>query len=343
MKNNLVSLIIVNWNGKGYLSNCLDSLFQLKTKCVTEIIIVDNGSSDGSVEHINELKTHKKNIILIKNKKNLGFAHANNQGFNIAKGKYILFLNNDTTVKNDFLDILVAKIESDKTIAGVQPKILMMDNPQKMDSSGSFFTNTGILYHRGHQQSANNKHFNIEDEIFSMKGACMLFRTDVLRKVGVFDEDYFAYFEETDLCHRIWLAGYKIVYVPSSVVYHKGGGSTNMVGQAFIQYHSFKNRIASYVTNFEDLTLLCLLPVHVILCLAASFGFLATGRFYHFVVVYKALFWNITHIKSTLSKRRFVQNDIRKVSDKAYLAGISKNVRPIYYWYLLAGGLEKYE
>ena len=343
IKKKFVSILIVNWNGRKYLKNCLDSLIQLKTKCATEIIIVDNGSSDGSIEYITELNRRKKNITLLKNKKNLGFAHANNQGFNIAKGKYILFLNNDTIVNNDFLDILVKRIESDKLIAGVQPKILMMDSPDRMDSSGSFFTNIGFLYHRGHQQVANKKFFNVEDEIFTMKGACMLFKASVLKKVGVFDEDYFAYFEETDLCHRIWLAGYKILYIPASVIYHKGGGSTDKVGQAFIQYHSFKNRIASYVVNFETSTLLWLLPIHVVLSLGVSFGFLATKRFYHFWAVCKALFWDLVHIKLLLYKRKFIQNNIRKVSDKMYLPRISKTVKPIYYWYLLAGGLEKYE
>ena len=275
MKNLLVSAIVVNWDGKHYLVDCLGSLANLKTKHLLEIIVVDNGSKDGSVAYLTsqipKFKKRKINLKIIENKKNLGFALANNQGFEKARGDLILFLNNDTKVSRDFLHPLVEALVKSSKIGAVQPKILYYDK-LKFDSTGSFFTNTGVLFHRGHQQKDKGQ-FEKKGRIFSMKGACMLFKKNVLDKVGLFDEDFFAYFEETDLCHRVWLSGYEILYVPQSEIYHKVGGSTSKVGAPFIQYHSFKNKISTYQTNFEIKTLLCLIPIHLILCFAAAMAF----------------------------------------------------------------------
>ena len=345
MKNLLVSAIVVNWDGKHYLVDCLGSLANLKTKHLLEIIVVDNGSKDGSVAYLTsqipKFKKRKINLKIIENKKNLGFALANNQGFEKARGDLILFLNNDTKVSRDFLHPLVEALVKSSKIGAVQPKILYYDK-LKFDSTGSFFTNTGVLFHRGHQQKDKGQ-FEKKGRIFSMKGACMLFKKNVLDKVGLFDEDFFAYFEETDLCHRVWLSGYEILYVPQSEIYHKVGGSTSKVGAPFIQYHSFKNRISTYQTNFELRTLLWLMPIHLTLCFAAAIAFLLIGKFKHFQAVLKGIFWPAVNFLKILQKRRYVQETIRKGPDRQYLPHVSRQVSPIYYWYLLVGGLEKYQ
>lgn len=345
MKNLLVSTIIVNWDGEHYLVDCLDSLENLKTNYKLEVIVVDNGSKDGSIAYltsqISKFKKKKINIKIVENKKNLGFALANNRGFKKARGDLILFLNNDTKVSQDFLDPLVEAILKSSKTGAVQPKILYYDKV-KFDSSGSFFTKTGVLYHRGHQQKDKGQ-FEKQGKIFSMKGACMLFKKKVLDKVGLFDEDFFAYFEETDLCHRVWLSGYEILYIPQSVIYHKVGGSTRKVGAPFIQYHSFKNRISTYLTNFELKTLLWLMPIHITLCFAAAISFLLIGKLKHFLAVLKGILWPVINFNKILKKRKHVQDTIRKVSDAQYLPYVSRKVSSIYYWYLLVGGLEKYQ
>ncbi len=336
-----VSIIIVNWNGFTHLKKCLSSLLKLKRNVSFEIIVVDNGSTDKSLHFVKRLRKKHKNIALLENGRNLGFAEANNIGKNIASGNYILFLNNDTTVSTDFLSILVSEIKKKRKCAAVQPKILLMDHSSTIDSAGSFFTNTGILYHRGHKQR-DQALFNIQDTIFSMKGACMLIKAKVLDEVGLFDKDYFAYFEETDLCTRILLAGYSIMYIPNSKIYHKGGGTTNKVGASFIQFHSFKNRIMSYLTNFEKRTLITLLPLHIFICLLSAMGFLFIGRPKYSFAILNALFWIVLHIKQIMKKRDYVQRHIRKVSDKDYLLPVTRSVPLRYYTYLFEGKLNKY-
>jgi GT2 family glycosyltransferase len=329
----LVSIIISNYNGKEYLENCFSSLVRLNYSNY-EIILIDNNSKDGSIEYTNN---NYPQIKVIQNTENLGFAEANNIGYKNARGNYILFLNNDTTIDPNFLSILVEEIKKDKCIGGVQPKILQMDNPKKLNYVGGFLTSTGILYHFGCGKDADNPRYNQKLWIFSLIGAAMLFKREVLEKVGLFDKDYFAYFEETDLCHRIWLAGYKILYVPQAIIYHKGGGTSLRMNNSYIQFHSFKNRINSYIKNLNWLELLKILPLHVLLCLAVSIVYPR-----YFSAIQKAIWWNICYIKGTLKKRKNVQTDIRAIKDKNFIPCLKKKVRPSYYYYLFKG-LEKYE
>ncbi|MGH7203443.1 MAG: glycosyltransferase family 2 protein, partial [Candidatus Levyibacteriota bacterium] len=140
-----VSIIIINWNGLNYLQECLPSL-QKQDYPNTEIIVVDNASSDESVSY---LKKNFPKVRIVLNDKNYGFAEANNIGYKYITGDYVLFLNNDTKVTRNFLSILVKKLEKDETIGGIQSKILLMDKPDHYDSIGAFLTGTGILYHYG--------------------------------------------------------------------------------------------------------------------------------------------------------------------------------------------------
>lgn len=339
----LASIIVVNWNGKNYLEKCLDSLKKLIYPNY-EIVLVDNGSVDGSVEFVRQ---NFPWIKIVQNKENLGFAEANNIGYQNSKGEYILFLNNDTTVEPNFLTILVKEIEINKDIGGLQPKILQMDNPQKLDCVGGFLTASGILYHFGYGKNADNPKYSKKIEIFSAKGAAILFRREVLEKVGLFDKDFFAYFEETDLCHRVWVAGYKIIYIPDAVIYHKGKGTAKRIGEASIAFHSFKNRINSYLKNLGTAELLKILPLHLCLCeIGAIFYYLFWKRDSDlFLAIQKAIIWNIQHLGETLKKRREVQKDIRKIKDKDFIPKLKKKVRLSYYYYLPGGpiALANYE
>ena len=195
----LVSIIVVNWNGGQILQRCLESI-RLLTYPNYELIIVDNGSSDGT-----------QKLAQIRNTQNQGFSQANNQGVAHAKGKYILLLNNDTIVSSGCLSILVDRIEKDRSLGVIQPKIYLMDNPTHLDSVGSFLTITGFLQHWGYLQ-ADGPQFNHEREIFSAKGACMLIKKTVIEKVGLFDPDFGSYFEESDFCWRGWLGGWEGPY-----------------------------------------------------------------------------------------------------------------------------------
>ncbi len=336
MKAGLVSIIIVNWSGLKWLPECFGSLAKQNYKNY-EIIFVDNASYDESVQWVR--KNYPKAKIII-NKENLGFADANNVGYRKAKGKYILFLNNDTRVTKTFLTELVKVVESDRTIGGVQSKILLMDHPDTHDSVGAFLTPTGFLYHYGFGKKNLSK-YNKEIELYTAKGACMMFRKDVLNAVAIkgdiFDADYFAYFEESDMCHRVWLAGYRIVYAYTSVIYHKMGATSSSMNNAFIQYHSFKNRIRTYIKNLRFSLLFAILPVHLLLSEGFALLAFAKRKFALSFAIQSAVWWNIVNIGSTLRMRQKVQRRIRVVSDATIMPHITYNPSWRYYAGLLTG------
>lgn len=338
MKKPLVSIIIINWNGLKWLENCFSSLYDQEYKNF-EIIFIDNASSDESVSWVK--KHYPKTKILI-NKKNLGFAEANNVGYKVADGEYILFLNNDTRVSKKFISELLIVLNRDKAIGGAQSKILLMDHPDTHDSVGAFLTPTGFLYHYGFGKKDTEK-YNVEIELYTAKGACMMFRKSVLKKAevdgNIFDPDYFAYFEESDMCHRIWLAGYKIVYAYKSEIHHKMGATSSGMNNAFIQYHSFKNRIRSYIKNYGTLWILTYLPYHLAVCQLYAFAILLQGKWQLFLAIEKAFYWNILNFRETLEVRSIVQHSIRTVSDAQIAQSIVKHPSLGYYTNLLRGNV----
>jgi len=337
----LVSVIIVNWNGKHWLEDCLPSLSRVTYKHV-EWIIVDNASTDGSVEWVR--KRYPKTILL-ENSENLGYSHANNLGYKKASGDYILFLNNDTKVKPDFITELLKPFAKDKEIGGVQSKILLMDDPSRLDSIGAFLTPTGFLFHNS-LGGLDKPELDREIDLYTAKGASMMFRSDVLKKVEVdgwiFDPDYFAYFEETDLCHRVWLKGFRIVYAYRAVIYHKMGATSNKLVSSWVQFNSYKNRINSYIKNFGLLNLVLILPIHIAVCHVLALVFLCKGNLPWFTAIEKAVWWNIPRLPKTLAKRSIVQSQIRKRPDSAFFAKIMKFPKAEYYTGFLAKFLRIY-
>ncbi|RJQ37762.1 glycosyltransferase family 2 protein [Candidatus Microgenomates bacterium] len=333
MNKPLVSVIVVSWNGLKYLDDCLGSLTSSTYKNI-EILFADNASSDDSV---NFVKKNYPQIKLIQNKKNLGYAEGHEEAFKKAKGDAILLLSMDTIIKKNTLEELVKVLYSDNSIGAVQPKLLLFPETTLIDSVGAFFLDSGMLYHFGREKDYKLKKYNEPMEIFSAKGACLLFRKETLRKTGLFDKDYFAYFEETDLCHRVWLAGYKIIYNPKAVVYHKGGGSSGQMVRSYILFHSYKNRICTYIKNLSIKYLLKVIPLTLMLYMLVSLFYLLKGKFSLAWVVQKAIIWNILHIKETLKKRKVIQEKIRVVKDDDFLPKLTRPVRISYYYYLLFG------
>jgi GT2 family glycosyltransferase len=331
----LISIIVLNYNEPQITVRCLGSLKDLMYKNY-EIILVDNGS----VEDIEKYVKSSEQIKIIKNKKNLGYAEGNNVGVKIAKGDLIVFLNNDVVVEKDFLNPLVEKLLSDPQIAAVQPKILQYPKKQLVDSVGSYFMSTGFLYHVGHNKK-DQKKYQKEAEIFTMKGACMIFKKKVLDKVGILDKDYFAYFEETDLCQRVLLAGYKIVYTPTSVIYHEGGQTSKKLQSTFVQFHSYKNRIYTYCKNLEAPTLLKVLPLHLLLCEVVSALYLVTGKFSLAWSIQRAILWNMGRIGKIKQERKKIKK-LRKLRDNEYLPKVTRTVRPSYYYHLFTTALAGY-
>lgn len=336
MNNPLVSIIIVNWNGKDLLKVCLPSLKKINYKSF-EIILVDNGSTDGSIKYARKIFPQIK---IVQNKTNLGFAKANNQGIKLSRGELVLFLNNDTKVTPDFLNILVKRLISDPKMGAAQPKILHLEKKGKLDSIGSFLTGSGFLYHLGFEAN-DSKKLNKEIKLFSGKGSCLLFKREVLKKIGFFDNDFFAYFEETDLCWRLWLAGYYLLYIPRAIIYHKSWGTTKKLPLSFVSFHSFKNRVASLLINLEFVNLLKIIPVHILFCTFISLYYFVKLKPSNSWAIFQAIVWNARNFTKTLKKRKNVQKKIRIISDKKLFPQIMKNASFSYYYYILAYSIKR--
>lgn len=325
-----VTILIPNYNGKKWLERLLPTIKKV-TYLNIEILVVNNGSIDDSARF---LKKYYPNIRVIEVKRNRGYAGANNLGVKQAKGKYVLFLNNDTQVTPNFLELLVAKMENDKMIGAVQPQIRNMINKNKIDSVGSFFTFTGFLYHYGYFQNANEKKYNKELSIYSVKGACFLMRKKDYLDLGGIDESFVTYVEESDLCHRILLSGRKIVYNPQSVVYHYGGGDMNiMTKKEIVIFRSFRNRIVSYIKNLNIKKLLLILSVHFLLCELLVIISIFRGKFGQALASQAGVLGWIPYLPSILKKREYIKSRIRKISDNELFSEVQHNPSIFYYFH----------
>lgn len=338
----LVSIIIVNWNSRDDLKECLESFFKKVKYPNYEIILVDNASKDDSVNYV---KKNYPKITIVQSESNLGFAGGNNLGFKKCNGKYVLFLNNDTITTEDFLAPLVKFMEEREDVGIVQPKILFhrpgTSLHHKVNSVGSFLLDTGFLYHLDYGKSVKSTTYPYE--IFSAYGACFLARKKVIDRVGLFDTTYFAYFEETDLCHRVWLAGWKIMAITNALIYHKGAKTAKRLPTAFIQYHSFKNRIFTYLKNLDNVNLVKIFIPHLIICEISSVIYLLTGKPDYTLAIQKAILWNFINFNRLRKERKKVQEVIRKVDDSEFIPKLTKKVNLNYYYYLSSGNLQSYK
>ena len=323
-----ITILIPNYNGKKWLKQLLPTIEKVVYPNL-EVLIVNNGSTDDSAKF---LKKNYSKFKVLEIKKNRGYAGANNLGVKRAKGKYILFLNNDTKVTPNFLGPLVEKIENDKTIGAVQPQIRNMVNKNAIDSIGSFFTLTGFLYHYGYFQNATEKKYNKELSVYSVKGACYLMKKKDYLDLGGIDESFVTYVEESDLCHRILLSGKNIIYIPKSIVYHFGGGDMSVMTKSeVVIFRSFRNRFVSYIKNLSLKKLLFVLPIHFILCEILIFMSLLRGKFKQAIASQIGVIGWIPSLPSILKKREHIQSSIRKINDEMLFASVERNPSLNYY------------
>jgi GT2 family glycosyltransferase len=218
-----LSIVIVNWNTSELLIQCLDSIYQAAPRLTFEIIVVDNGSTD---ESVNAICNQFPDVRIISNDLNLGFAKANNQGLAAGRGRYFLLLNSDTIVLPNALNRLVDVADINPGVGIIGPKLLNMDGTlQKSWASFPTFWSELIGKNFRRRRSVANSQFAYE--VDWIMGACMLVRSEIITDVGMLDEDYFMYSEETDWCYRIKRKGWKVWYLSNAEIYHLGGGSAN--------------------------------------------------------------------------------------------------------------------
>jgi len=249
-----LSIIIVNWNTRNLLVQCLNSIYQTVETVEMEVWVVDNGSTDGSdaaaVERFPETK-------FVQNKVNVGFAKANNQALNTAAGRYYLLLNPDTQVSKGAVEKLISFMNAHPEAGGAGAQLINSDG-SKQNSIANFPSLATELLNKSllrwlfpRQFPGKERNYSESVEVDSVIGACMMVRRQASDQVGLLDEDYFLFLEETDWCYRMKRAGWKIYHVPQAEVYHFQGKSAEMerkkakVEYYRSRYHFFKKNKGS--------------------------------------------------------------------------------------------------
>ncbi|HNQ29249.1 MAG TPA: glycosyltransferase family 2 protein [Methanolinea sp.] len=242
------SIIIPNWNGMNWLPGCLAALKD-QTVQDFEIIVVDNGSSDGSVPYI---QSRYPAVRIITFRKNCGFSKAVNEGIKKASGKYIVLLNNDTLPEKEWLISLLNEIRAAPIEVGSLASLMIrMDNPSLTDDAGDYLDWYGLAFKRGNGEPIFQW---IENEpVFSACAGAVLYRREFLERTGLFDEKFWSYLEDVDLGLRGNLLGFTCIFVPSARVLHKSHGSA-MPSGAYV-YHVTKNRVMLLLKNIPSILL----------------------------------------------------------------------------------------
>lgn len=247
-----ISVVILNFNKKRYLEGCITSVLS-QTFRDFEVILVDNGSSDGSLEY---LEAHFPFIRLVNNKENLGFAGGMNAGIRQAVGEYILTLNNDTQIDNRFLERLVEPMRLDSRVGMCAPKMLLFDG--KINSTGICLSRSGAAWDRGMSEPDIGQ-YDSPEEVFGPCAGAALYRKEMLEEVGFFDEDFFIYMEDVDLAFRGRLAGWRCYYAPSAKVYHMKGGTAGHDSDISV-YYGNRNLLWYVAKNYPRSLLIRSIP-----------------------------------------------------------------------------------
>lgn len=255
----LTTVIIPNYNGIEYLEGCLTSLEKC-TPADFHIIVVDNGSTDGSVELLKEKFPKVEGIFL---KENTGFSVAVNRGLESVKTPYAILLNNDVTVEPDFVLKMESAIEKWKRCFSISAKMLMMQKPELLDGAGDLYCALGWAFALGKGKSAK-EHYTKPAKIFSSCGGAVIYRMEILHEIGFFDENHFAYLEDVDLGYRARIFGYENRYEPEAIVYHAGSAVSGSRYNEFKINLSSRNSVYLILKNMPLLQIIINLPLLLI-------------------------------------------------------------------------------
>jgi len=334
----LVSVIILNYNGGNYIQRCLYGVLSTDYPNF-EIIVVDNASRDRSIDIIVRLLSNcSRPYKIIKNDRNHGFAEGNNIGLAASHGEYVVFLNNDTEVDRFWLKELVRIGSSDPTIGVVQSKLLRLSDHRIFDSAGDYIDHYGTAFRRGGEwREVDTGQYDDVQEVFSARGAAMLVKRTVLDEIGPFDPKFFLTVEDIDLCWRARLAGYKVMYAPTSVVYHICPCSSNPLLR---MYHARKNTPVLLIKNYSFSNLLRYLTMRILIysvsILKSLFvAFLSTDHMNVFLTRLRAVTWVITHLRYVLRQRSICQYRVRRVPDTQIVKFMLNTTLKEYTWLLV--------
>ncbi len=330
------TIAILNYNTRDYLEMFLPGV-AFSSTLETDILVIDNASTDDSVEYTREWFPE---VNITELDKNYGFAEGYNQGLKKVNTPYTILLNSDVEVTENWLDPLIEFLDNNEDVAAVMPKIRAQQDKSSFEyagASGGYMDALGFPYCRGRIFDTVEKdegQYDTAQQVFWATGAAMVIRTDVFKKLGGFDPSYFAHQEEIDLCWRINNAGLKIFCIPESVVYHVGGGTLNYSNPRKT-YLNFRNSFSNLVKNEKAGKLIYKLPLRWILDLTASFKFLLSGNLKDTFAVWKALISGLIKLPTNISKRFFYQSKVKALNGQSHQA--QANLHSIIWSYYVKG------
>jgi hypothetical protein len=307
MPSQKIAVVILNWNGKSYLEKFLPAVIQHSPE--GSVYVADNCSTDDSVAF---LRGRFPQVKIVVNKENGGFAKGYNDALKHIDAEYYVLLNSDVEVTANWINPIVQLMETEPKIAACQPKILAWHAREQFEyagASGGYIDKYGYPFCRGRifdTLEEDKGQYDSITEVFWATGACMFVRASVYREMQGFDEDYFAHMEEIDLCWRMKNNGYRIFAVPTSVVYHVGGGTLNKTSPRKT-YLNFRNNLVTYTKNYAGSFLFFRLFYRLFLDGVAAFRFLLSGQGSHLFAILNAHCYWYLHIFDTLRKRRAIR------------------------------------
>ena len=305
--NKKISIVILNWNGSGFLKRFLPPLIS-NSKGNVEIVVADNGSTDDSR---NVVETLFQTVIYQQLERNFGFAEGYNKVMQSIDAEYIVLLNSDVEVAPGWLEPMIELMEADSSIGICQPKILSINHPDEFEyagAAGGFIDRFGFPFCRGRilqEVEKDNGQYNQSIPVSWASGACMLVRSKVWKECKGFDADFWAHMEEIDLCWRAQHLGYQIYVCPKSVIFHVGGGTLNYNNPLKI-YLNFRNNLYLLFKNLPGNQLATKLPSRMILDGIAALVFLLKGEFRSFKSVFTAHMKFYSQLPKLIKKRRIV-------------------------------------
>lgn len=325
-----VCIIIVHYKGLAILRKCLESVFRTGYQNF-QVVLVDNGSKDGSSEYVAKSYEHK--ISVIKSDVNLGFVAGNNLALRQVKADYVVLLNDDVVVDPDWLAELIHAAEKDPTIGACQPKLRSLQDPKYFEYNGAcggMLDIYGVPLTRGRifdLAEEDRGQYDKPAEVFWASGAALFLRRNVIREIGLLDEMFYAHMEEIDLCWRMRLAGYRILSIPKSVVYHLGGAT--QLSEKF--YLKQRNNLITIIKNYGRWSLLRFLPLRMVQDFFSFVYYLVRKEKARSLPILTAYYWLLKNLHLVLISRYVIQKR-RKVKDKEIIdAMVKKSVAVQHY------------
>lgn len=291
-----VAIVILNWNGLDFLKRFLPNVVQNSSLEGVEVYVADNGSTDNSVFY---LKENHKSVKVIQLDINYGFAKGYNLALKQIDAEYYILLNSDVDVPNGWLNPLIQFMDSNPNAGACMPKILDFNKPSFFEyagAAGGFIDFLGYPFCRGRILSSieeDNGQYDSPLEIFWASGACLFIRAKVFWEVGGLDDDFFAHMEEIDLCWRTKNLGYSIWCIPSSKIYHVGGGTLPNNNPRKL-YYNYRNSLYMLFKNLPKRRIIVVFPIRLILDGLSALAYLVNRKFGFFKAVFKShmTFWN---------------------------------------------------